>query len=147
MKYRSRVSIVLVFFILIIGILPFLAFKSEDQSIQFYFIPAMVIGFTIALLSGISYEIKDKQLLVKMFGIKSMTVDVMSITSISRSYNPLSSPASSLKRLLVRSSKTSVLISPVRETEFINQLVKTNPNIKLEVSGQTEWFHFWDWDI
>lgn len=147
MKFRSRISVALVFFVLVMGTLPFAAFGTDDQIIQFYIVPLLVIGLTIALLAGISYEIRDKQLLVKMFGITSIKIDIMSIHSVNRSYNPLSSPAGSLKRLHVKASKTSVLISPVREKEFIDQLSKINPNIQVVVTEQPDWYRFWDWDI
>jgi hypothetical protein len=74
-------------------------------------------------------------------------LNIKEIRSVKRSYNPLSSPASSLKRILVNTSKLNVLISPVREKEFLAQLATINPNIEIEVSERTEWYRFWDWDI
>lgn len=86
-----------------------------------------------------------------MWNIPSGSVSISSITSIKRSYNPLSSPAASLKRLrldLRRSEKFPfVLISPVRETVFIDELKAINPNIKVEVPVKKGIWRIQDWDI
>lgn len=73
------------------------------------------------------------------------------IATIKRSYNPLSSPAASLKRLEVKFHNKgrieTVFISPVREGEFIEKLKNINPNIEVKVAEKLNILRFWDWDI
>ena len=85
-----------------------------------------------------------------MWGIRSYTINIDDIISIKRSYNPLSSPASSLKRLKITEEKNRlkiILISPVREQEFLSLLKEINPNIEIEVKDKQSALRFWDWDI
>ncbi len=80
-----------------------------------------------------------------------VTIDITKITAIKRSYNPLSSPAASLKRLEIKfhhkGLPMTALISPVRESEFIENLKEINPNIKINISQNQNILRFWDWDF
>ncbi|MFR9580623.1 MAG: PH domain-containing protein, partial [Rikenellaceae bacterium] len=74
------------------------------------------------------------------------------IKTIKRSYNSLSSPAASLKRLEVKfyhkGRAQSGLISPVREEEFITKLKEINPYIQVTINQKrNSILRFWDWDI
>ena len=75
------------------------------------------------------------------------TINIMEIYSVKRSYNPLSSPASSLKRLKLSLNKDFALISPAKEEKFINELSNRNPDIKVFVPKKNELIRVWDWDI
>jgi hypothetical protein len=70
---------------------------------------------------------------------------------VERSYNPLSSPAGSLKRLSIRLVEGARypywLISPVREQEFIETLKSIDPSIYIHVTVKKGIWRFWDWDI
>ncbi len=150
--FRSRVSVLLIIFILIV-MLPGLLLTIRSGNIfnpGFYTI-AGVIVFIVLLFSGIRYEITDKQLLFKMWGISSENCPISQIVSVERSYNLLSSPAGSLKRLCIRFKKgykwPFVLVSPVREQEFLDCLKKVNPDIYIHVNNKKAWYRIWDWDI
>jgi hypothetical protein len=75
-------------------------------------------------------------------------IAISNITSVKRSYSPLSAPASSLKRLEVKLRKNSfILVSPVREQEFIDALKAANPNIQINVHDKQGRWRLWDWDF
>lgn len=110
-----------------------------------------VFLFTIYFLGAITYTISEDEIIIKLMGIRSNSVDISKITSISRSYNPFSTPASSLKRLRVNykpNLKNSyILISPTREQEFIDTLKSMNLNIEIDVPNPKGKWRVQDWDI
>ena len=146
--FRSRVSVLLIIFILAV-ILPKLIPSISSGNI-FNSETYILIGI-LALFFGISYAIKDKRLLVKTFGITCGSAEISKIISAERSYNPLSSPAGSLKRLKIRFKKNYkgpyFLVSPVREQEFLDALKEINPDINIRVNDKKAWWRIWDWDI
>ena len=81
----------------------------------------------------------------------SGSVEIKNIISVERSYNPLSSPAASLKRLRIgiggKARVSYMLISPVREQEFIEELKAVNPDIDVRVPDKKEIWRVQDWDI
>lgn len=80
------------------------------------------------LFSKIKYVI-DGQIL-KIWWIK---VEIKSIKRIYRTRNPLSSPALSLDRIAIVYNKyDEVLISPKNKQEFVEELLKINPDILVE---------------
>ncbi|MFI3319732.1 MAG: PH domain-containing protein, partial [Rikenellaceae bacterium] len=95
--------------------------------------------------------ISDRYLIFRTLWFKMATIDIARIKTIKRSYNPLSSPAASLKRLEIRFYNKgrieTALISPVRETEFLEKLKEINPYIEIKVEQKRNPLRFWDWDI
>ena len=79
------------------------------------------------------------------------SIEILNISSVKRSYNPLSSPATSLKRLRIDLIGGYIfsytLISPVREQEFIQELKSLNPNIMINVPDKKGLWRIQDWDI
>lgn len=82
-------------------------------------------------------------------------VRISDIISVKRSYNPLSAPACSLKRLRIDLRKQAkfpllspyLLLSPVREQEFIKELKSVNPDIYVCVPYKKGIWRVQDWDI
>lgn len=105
------------------------------------------LAIVLLLLLGMRYEVSETELSIKLGPINYGKILLSEISLVERSYNPLSSPASSLKRLLVKSKSKSVLISPAQEKEFIQLLKTRNPQIKVVVNDNNDWWRFWDWDI
>jgi hypothetical protein len=94
---------------------------------------AGVVGFILVLSKTTQYIINENQLIVKSTWIVNEKIDISKITKIEKSNSILSSPALSLDRLLVRYNKyDEVLISPKEKIEFINELLKINPNIEIK---------------
>jgi Protein of unknown function (DUF1200). len=147
-KFRSRVSVVLLVFIFLccFGIFSFI---PSTPPLSLIITICSSFAFSMFILFTINYTIEGDVLITKCCG-QSITINIHEIESIKRSYNPLSSPASSLKRLCVNKTihKWSyTLISPVREEEFLAILKEINPNIIIEVNDKKSAFRFWDWDI
>ena len=151
--FRSRISVLLLGLVLAIFIPKIIStIKYMINSGSFTLGGIFVFGAVMFLLCGFRYVISGDKLYGKIFWIiPSGSVKISDIVSLERSYNPLSSAAASLKRLAVNSSGGSVfsyiLISPVREQEFIEELKSINSNIKVNVPVKKGILRIWDWDI
>ncbi|MBP6374482.1 MAG: PH domain-containing protein [Flavobacterium sp.] len=86
-----------------------------------------IILFISFLFYKTRYTIEGENLL-----IWRTKIDINSIRKVYKTRNPLSSPALSLDRLAVVYNKfDEVLISPVERDDFIQELLKINPNIEV----------------
>lgn len=105
---------------------------SDGLLSQQYGLSFTMFGFLALigiLFSKIKYVI-DGQIL-KIWWIK---VEIKSIKRIYRTRNPLSSPALSLDRIAIVYNKyDEVLISPKNKQEFVEELLKINPDILVEI--------------
>lgn len=152
MKYRSRISILLAAAILGIFTLPLSDILASD-TLEYAKIVAIGIPFifTVSIFASINYTISDKKLLVSCLGFKMATIDISQIKTIKRTYNPLSSPAASLKRLEVKYYRNgrieTCLISPIREKEFAQKLNDVNPNLHIKIAAKESTLRPWNWDI
>jgi len=132
--FRSRISVWL--FGLVVAV-------PLNVSIHLFqhkaYLALLIVGVPVLLclfiITGIRYVILEGKLYLKMWFISNGSVNIAEILSVKRSYNLLSSPAASLKRLRISFKQTAkypyMLISPVREQEFIAALKTFNPNIKV----------------
>ncbi|MCF8460572.1 MAG: PH domain-containing protein [Flavobacteriales bacterium] len=149
-QFRSRVS-VLMLLIVACSLLPimFLQEPSAQPNDLYlaYGVMALVTFFMVLLLFGMRYEISEQFLIIKIGPISYGKIKLEDITSVERSYNPLSSPASSIKRLYIKAKGKDVLISPSNEKEFVRLLQTRNPNIAVSISDKNDWWRFWDWDV
>ena len=146
--FRSRISVLLIIFTLAIFIpvsIPVFQYKEYQV---FYYLGAILL-FMALIFTGMRYVILDGKLYVKMWFIPNGSVNIADIISVQRSYNPLSSPAASLKRLHIKIVNNSFgwLISPVREKEFIEELKAVNPDIYVRVPVKKGMWRIWDWDL
>ena len=142
--YRSRISVLLNVFVLALFIPVCLNINHISYEGIIFF------GGIVLILTGIRYEILDGKLYLNlMWFIQYGSVNVSEIISVERSYNPLSSPAGSLKRLRIKFAGNSFgwLISPVREKEFIEALKTINPDIRVNILEKKGIWRIWDWDI
>jgi hypothetical protein len=149
--FRSRISVVLTGIILAVFIL--------ITAPLFYYLNIVVliiIGITFlfyaAICTGMRYVIAGDKLYMKMWTVSISKVSIMDIVSVKRSYNPLSSPAASLKRLRLQFNEKSEwphysLVSPVREQEFLETLKSINPDIDIQAPEKQSKWRIWDWDI
>ncbi len=146
--FRSRISILIIGFILATYIWTCIPiFQHKEYTGLFVLGPTLV--FIIIILAGVHYEILGDKLYIKIWFIPNGSANIKDIVSVKRSYNLLSSPASSLKRLHIGfvNKKIGWLISPVREQEFFAALQSVNPNIKVDIPGKKGKWRIWDWDI
>lgn len=95
-----------------------------------------VIGFIGYIFTTTYYIITDKDLIIKSGFMVNKTISIETISEISESNNPLSSPANSLDRLEINySRKGTILISPKNKAGFLNQLIEINPKIDLKIKN------------
>jgi hypothetical protein len=149
-QFRSRVSVLLLLFILAAVAPIFLFDDGKDdmaELITAYSILFGSIGIVLVMLFTLRYEIGESYLIIKMGPINMSRIKLSDIQKVERTYNPLSSPASSLKRLYIKAGKKDAIISPVDETEFVRLLKARNPNIEVHISDKEGWWRFWDWDL
>ena len=145
--FRSRISVLVIVFMLLIFIPIFIPFIQYGDY-RMLWKPCLVLLFVLFLFMGMRYIIAGDRLFVKIWFIPTWSISVMDIDSVKRSYNPLSSPAASLKRLSVFSTANrECLISPVREQEFIETLRTINPDIDVNVPSKKGIWRVQDWDI
>jgi hypothetical protein len=96
-------------------------------------IELLVIMFISHLFLTTKYIIDKKKLNIKCGFLINQNIDIESIIKISETYNPLSSPATSIDRLeLVFNKFDSVLISPKDKKNFIADLIEINPEIEVK---------------
>lgn len=90
----------------------------------------LVVAFVLSMLYGISYTIRDEELLIRC-GPFRQRLPLASIDRVRPSRNPLSSPAASLDRLSIQwnDERKRVLISPVDKMEFMNTLGSSCPHL------------------
>jgi hypothetical protein len=150
--FRSRISVVLMGLILAVFILASAPIFYYGANVAGIIIFAPTLLLAISILTGIRYTIVNNRLYLKTCGISSFNIKIADIVSVRRSYNPLSSPASSLKRLCLHLNKKSkwphyCLVSPVREQEFLETLKSINPDIDIQVTEKQGKWRVWDWDM
>jgi hypothetical protein len=79
---------------------------------------------------GTRYIIDGSELIIKIGPITERKISIEKIKTISRSYNIISSPANSLKRLKIDYASGVVLISPYKEKQFIELLKSINSEVQ-----------------
>lgn len=146
--FRSRISVLFLGFLGVV-FLPFFISLFRQEPDRSLYIPAGMLLLLVLLVAGIRYVISEDKLFVRIFWcIPTMQADMAKITGVERSYNLLSSPAASLKRLKITFVKGMPwLISPVREELFLKELKKINPSIDVNVASQKGKGCIQDWDI
>lgn len=129
-EYKSKIGLEI--FIPIAVLLGFTFYLHISNGIWL----GIIINFLVSLLIvylclQTKYIIIDSVLIVKAGFFINKTIPIQEIRCITKSNNPLSSPALSLDRIQIIYGKSrSVIISPKERTIFVNQLQKINPNIK-----------------
>ena len=133
MRFRSRISIL--FVLLIVGVTGFGTYQAVLEA-KYFAIPIMVVVLFafFGTIFGIHYTIEEDKLTVSdLFFIKE-TYELKKLKSITRTYNPVSSPAASLKRIkLDFGCGHPLIISPANQDVFIEEVLRINPNVQVEV--------------
>jgi len=155
--FRSRISLLLSLIFWAVFLYGYsLIVKSYSVSHNAKsFILLLLYGLLIIFISilwfGTRYIIIGDKLIIKCGFIRMAIIKIHDIVAIRRTYNPLGSPAVSLKRISIRLKPKSnfpyILISPKNEKQFLDLLVSQNPNIELNVPEKRKAYRIWDWDI
>lgn len=108
-----------------------------DHSIWLVTLCLAMLAFVLLTFLGIYYRIDGDKLVVYSFFVPT-AYPIDKIKEIKPTKSVLSSPATSLSHRLaitftdrkILKSTTPLIISPVRQDEFIRQLLSINPEIK-----------------
>lgn len=118
--YHSRVDAWLVLFVALIyaGVLYEAVFEENHL--------AWVVGAALALLLRLTalpcrYTLMPDHLLVRC-GVQRWEIPYREIKSMRQSYNPITAPALSLRRLEIRHGPELTLVSPRSRDEFVKAL-------------------------
>lgn len=133
MRFRSRISIILV--LLITGVTGIGTYNAWSQGKYIAILVLVVVLFAfIGTILGIHYTIDEDKLIVKDLFIIKETYELKKLKSITRTYNPVSSPAASLKRIkLDFGCGHPLIISPANQDVFIEEILRINPNVQVEI--------------
>ncbi|MFY7958328.1 MAG: PH domain-containing protein, partial [Flavobacterium macrobrachii] len=125
--YKSKIDWWLIILILILFGYPIVdGILSKEYVLSLVFGLILIIFFFLS--KTIQYKIDGENLV-----IWKTKIDIKTIRKIYRTNNPLSSPAMSLDRIAIVYNKfDEVLLSPKERDEFINELLKINPNIEVK---------------
>lgn len=131
--FRSRISLILwvPLFVFLLGML-FISIREnlKDPSIIGFCISFVIwipiFTLILTLLFGTKYILTGDKLIIKIGPIKHSEIEINKLYSASRSYSIIGSPANSLKRLQLDYDGGEILISPVQESEFLQQIKKLN---------------------
>ena len=124
--FKSKIDWWLVVLVLVIFGYPII-----DGILSKEYVLSLVFGLILLVFYFLSKTIRykiDRGNLI----IWNTKINIHSIRKIYRTNNPLSSPALSLDRIVVvYNTYDEVLISPREREEFIQELLKINPNIEV----------------
>ena len=120
-KSHLRVEIMLLMVMSLLGL--FFTYPSV-------YIFGGLLVFFVFFISGIRYVISEEKLYVKIWMITSRSITISDIISIERSRNSHSSTIVFFKRPYIGIGR-KMLISPVREQEYIDSLCALNPKINI----------------
>jgi hypothetical protein len=126
--YKSKIDWWLVILILAIFIYPIIeGILSKEHLLSLIFGVILIVLFFLS--KTIQYKIEGETLV-----IWKTKIDIKTIRKIYKTRNPLSSPAMSINRIAIVYNKfDEVLISPKEREEFIDELLKINPNIEVKI--------------
>lgn len=134
-KYKSKISIGLIIFIIMIYLISFY-YLSIDFKIGGFITIISSIIFIGYLFSTTYYIINQTSqfLLIKSGFLVHLTINIHQIKEIKTSKNWISSPALSLDRIeILFNTYDSVPISPKEKKQFIQKLKQINPEIKVNL--------------
>ena len=141
-KYKSKVDLwiaILLILVVVLGIyftiLSIFFSASVKESIGLGITGVLMI-LSVLIFIPVNYTLLESQLLIR-FGLFRYRINYQDIKSVKKTFNPLSSPALSLKRIEIQYSKGIgfTLISPNDIESFIKDLSIKCPHLKLE-NGQ-----------
>ena len=133
--YTSKISLGILIFIILVFVISGIVIIDLNVKNNFgVAVYVLTILFIAYLFVTTNYTIYNQQtLIVKSGFLMNKKIDINSITKISKTNNPISSPALSLDRIEIFYNKyDSVIISPKNEQEFIQDLQKINSSIIID---------------
>jgi hypothetical protein len=126
--YKSKVDWWLVVLVLAVFGFPIVdGVLSKENMLSVVFIILLLLFYILAIT--LKYKIEGEYLT-----IWRTKIDIKTIRKVYATRNPLSSPALSINRIAIVYNKyDEVLISPKDRADFIEELLKVNPNIEVKL--------------
>lgn len=99
----------------------------------------LVVAFIVHMFATTYYQIDNETLKIHCGFFFDKSIDIGTIKEIKETRNPISSPATSLDRILISYNKfDTVIISPRDKEGFINYLTSINPSIKVTLKNSSK---------
>ena len=135
--YNSKIGLELVIpLVLIFGTVLFLTLNEEPSWIGILILLPIIL-FVVHMFLTTNYTIESDELTIKCGFLFNKTIDIKTIKKITETNNPLSSPATSLDRLEINYGEfDTVIISPKRKKEFIENITTLNPNVEVKFKNK-----------
>lgn len=135
--YNSKIGLELVIpLVLIFGTVLFLTLNEEPSWIGILILLPSIF-FVVHMFLTTKYTIESDELTIKCGFLFNKTIDIKTIKKITETNNPLSSPATSLDRLEINYGKCdTVIISPKKKKEFIENITTLNPNVEVKFKNK-----------
>lgn len=138
--YRSKLSyslIIIIFLLLYIPLTLSLIGTGFDRfaigSLSFI---TLLFTSILYFMFNTVYIVDHKTLRIKLGQITYKTIDIIKIKSITQTNSWISAPASSFDRIELKYGKfEEVIISPKDKKEFIEALLKINPEIIVQLKN------------
>ena len=99
----------------------------------------LIVFFIVHMFVTTYYRIDQNTLRVKCGFFVDQLINIDTIREIKETNNPISSPATSLDRIVITYNKyDTVIISPKEKVAFMNHLTQINPNIKVTLKDNSK---------
>ncbi len=130
--YYTRVSVGLVAFIVVVCAVCCLPGFSEEGGWRLLIGIGITLSLLLLLLFAIRYTIDGTTLRVTVL-VFNDEFDLTKLVSVTPTRTILSAPASSLKRIRLEfSNGDAVVISPRHQEDFLAELRRINPKVKID---------------
>jgi membrane-bound ClpP family serine protease len=131
--FKSKIGIEFVLpIVLVLGFVLFMGLISGPAWAA-VFISGIILLLIGYLFLSTRYVVQDHFLIIQVGFLYRKKIDIRDITRVRNSRNPLSAPATSIDRLVIRYGKFGFeLISPKDKSGFIQLLKSINPGIETE---------------
>mgnify|MGYP003413996194 FL=1 len=128
--YPSKISWYIVGFIIIVYLLSTYLLYSQNASYTDYLPLIATAALILHLFTSTYYIIEGNILTIKSSFLINRKINILTITEIKETNNPLSAPATSLDRLkIIYGNGFWTLISPKDKEAFLLHIKKIQPNI------------------
>lgn len=136
--YKSKIGIGLVLVIVLVFVISSYNLIL-DKSWGGLLFMTLTAAFIAHLFHQTYYTIDGNILKVKSGFLLKQSYEISQIKRITETHNPISAPAASLDRLEINlDNGKNVIISPKLKYDFIDDLKKRNPKIKIELRTRSK---------
>ena len=130
MKFRSKIDALIIGPLMAIILYFLISSILEDRHVSTVIV-GLIMLFFVHMLVTTTYEVKGGLLKIRSSIVRKMDVKISDIISLQETNDTKSGPANSMDRIRIVSAKRTILVSPKRKLEFIDALLKINPEIRL----------------